>query len=49
LRVVDLAQVQHVPLHHAPPGDPRILDNAPVAVLLAILPANAALAGRGFI
>src|SRR6266446_5091587 len=37
LRVVDLAEVQHVPLHHAPPGDPRVLDNAPVAVLLAIL------------
>ena len=29
-----------MPLHHAPPGDPRVLDNAPVAVLLAILPAN---------
>src|SRR5260370_10684685 len=40
LRVVDLAQVQHVPLRHASPGDPRVLDNAPVAVLLAILPAN---------
>jgi len=40
LRVVDLAQVQHVPLPHAPPGDPRVLDNAPVAVLLAILLAN---------
>jgi hypothetical protein len=40
LRIVDLAQVQHVPLHHAPAGDPRVLDNAPVAVLLAILPAN---------
>jgi hypothetical protein len=25
-----------VPLHHhAPPGDPRVLDNAPAAVLLA--------------
>jgi hypothetical protein len=42
LGVVDLTQVQHVPLHHAPPGDPRVLDNAPVAVLLAILPANLA-------
>ena len=29
-----------MPLHHAPAGDPRVLDNAPVAVLLAILPAN---------
>jgi hypothetical protein len=40
LRVVDLAQVQHVPLHHAPTADPRVLDNAPIAVLLAILPVN---------
>src|SRR6202030_1435735 len=24
----------------APPGDPRVLDNAPIAMLLAILPAN---------
>src|SRR6202049_948421 len=27
------------PLHHAATGDPRVLDNAPVAMLLAILPA----------
>jgi hypothetical protein len=40
LGVVDLAQVQHMPLHHAPTGDPRVLDNAPIAVLLAILPAD---------
>jgi len=39
LRIVDLAQVQHVPLHHAPARNPRVLDNAPVAMLLAILPA----------
>jgi hypothetical protein len=42
LCVVDLAQVQHVPLYHAPPGNPRALDNAPIAMLLAILPANLA-------
>jgi hypothetical protein len=29
-----------VALHHAPAGDPRVLDNAPVAMLFAILPAN---------
>jgi hypothetical protein len=40
LRIVDLAQVQHVPLHHAPSGHPRVLNNAPVAVLLAILVAS---------
>jgi hypothetical protein len=39
LGAVDLAQVQHVPLHHAATGDTRVLDNAPVAMLLAILPA----------
>jgi hypothetical protein len=38
--IVDLAQIQHVPLHHAPAGDPLVLDNAPVAMLLAILPEN---------
>ena len=40
LQIVDLAQVQHVALHHAPAGHPRVFNNAPVAVLLAILPAN---------
>ena len=40
LGVVHLAQVQHVPLHHPSPGDPGVLDNAPVAALFAILPAN---------
>ena len=39
-RIVDLAQVQHVPLHYAPAGDPHALDNAPVAMLFAILPAD---------
>jgi hypothetical protein len=29
-----------MPLRHAPAGDPRVLDNAPVARLFAILPAN---------
>jgi hypothetical protein len=42
LGVVDLTQVQHVPLHNAPAGDPRVLENAPIAMLLAILPANLA-------
>jgi hypothetical protein len=37
LRVIDLAQVQHLPLHHAPAADPGVLDNAPVAVVFAIL------------
>ena len=39
LRAVDLAQIQHVPLHHAAASDPRVLDNAPIAMLLAILAA----------
>ena len=40
LSVVDLAQIQYVPLLYAPARDPRVLDNDPVAVLLAIFPAN---------
>src|SRR5262249_37037880 len=40
LSVVDLTQIQHVPLHHAPAGDACVLDNAPVAMLLAILLAD---------
>ena len=40
LRVVDLPQIQHVPLHHASAADTPVLDNAPVAVLLAVLLAS---------
>jgi hypothetical protein len=35
-----LRPIQHVPLHHAPAGDACVLDNAPVAMLLAILAAD---------
>jgi len=31
-----------VPLHHAPAADARVLDNAPIAMLLAILPTDLA-------
>ena len=37
LAVVDLAQVQHRPLHHLAAGAALALDNAPVAMLLAVL------------
>jgi hypothetical protein len=40
LRIVDLAQIEHVPPHHAPAGDTRVLDNAPIPMLFAILPAD---------
>src|SRR5580765_2174507 len=40
LRVVDLAEVKHMPLHHAPVSHALVLDNAEVAVLLAILLPN---------
>jgi hypothetical protein len=33
-------RVQHVPLRYPPAGDPRVLANAPAAVLLAILRAT---------
>ena len=37
LGVVDLAQVQHVPLHDASALASAVLDDAPIAVRLAIL------------
>ena len=40
LAVIDLAQIQHLPLHRPPAGHPAVLDDAPVAVLLAVLAAN---------
>src|SRR6266511_3352906 len=40
LAVVDLAQIEHMPLHHASLADALALNNAPVAVLLAVLLAN---------
>src|SRR4051794_14196991 len=40
LGVVDLAEVEHVSLHRAPAKDPAVLDNGPVAVLLAVLAAQ---------
>jgi hypothetical protein len=40
LAVVDLAQIQHVPLHRPPAGDTAVLDDAPIAVLLAVLVAK---------
>jgi hypothetical protein len=39
LTVVDLAQIQHVPLHDSPAGHPAVLDNAPITVLLAVFAA----------
>jgi hypothetical protein len=39
LRIANLAQI-HMPLHHMPVGDPRVLDDAPAAMVLAILPAD---------
>jgi hypothetical protein len=38
LGVVDLAQVEHGLLHRAAAPDPAVLDDAPVPVLLAVLP-----------
>ena len=40
LAVIDLAQIQHMPLHRPPARHPAVLHDAPVAVLLAVLPAN---------
>jgi hypothetical protein len=40
LRGVDLAEIQHVSLNNTPAADALVLDKAPGAVLLAVLPAN---------
>jgi hypothetical protein len=40
LRVIDLAEVEHMPLHYAPVGHALVLDNAEIAVLLAVLLPN---------
>src|SRR3989304_2351147 len=37
LRGVDLAQIEHVTLHHAPARQTAVLDHAPVAVFLTVL------------
>jgi hypothetical protein len=39
LVVVDLTQIQHLPLHHLATGTAPVLDDVPVAVLLAVLEA----------
>src|SRR6186713_2574824 len=40
LVVVDLSQMQHMPLHRAPAGHTAVFNDAPVAVLLAVFTAN---------
>src|SRR3954470_23333799 len=42
LVVVDLSQMQHMPLHRAPGGHTAVFNDAPIAVLLAVLAANLA-------
>jgi hypothetical protein len=40
LVIVDLSQIQHMPLHRAPAGHTAVFNDAPVAVLLAVFTAN---------
>src|SRR5882762_965398 len=40
LAVVDLTQVKHVPLHRPPARHPAVFDDAPIAVLFAVLAAK---------
>jgi hypothetical protein len=44
LAVVDLAQIQHLPLQYSSVAEPSVLDDAPVtmglAILLAALPCS---------
>src|SRR5271166_1845286 len=37
LAIVDLAQIQHVPLHLSTAANPAVLDDAPIAMLLTVL------------
>jgi hypothetical protein len=46
LRVVDLAEMKHVFLHHAPVRDALVLDDAPIAMPLAVLVANPVVAQK---
>ena len=38
LAVVDLAQIQHLALHHLAPGAALTLDDVPIAMLFTVLP-----------
>jgi hypothetical protein len=40
LVVVDLSQMQHVPLHRPPAGHTAVFNDAPIAVFFAVLAAN---------
>src|SRR6187431_1201383 len=40
LIIVDLSQMQHVPLYRAPAGHTAVFNDAPIAVLLAVLATN---------
>ena len=40
LAIVDLAEIEHLPLHHPTVAAAAVLDHAPVAVLLAVLEAS---------
>jgi hypothetical protein len=42
LTVIDLAKVQHIPLHHIAASTTPALHNAPITVFLAILEASVA-------
>jgi len=47
IAVVDLAQVEHAPLHHAPARDPAGLHDAPMPVELAVFLARVAVQEHG--
>jgi hypothetical protein len=40
LAVIDLAEIQHLPLHHLAPGAALVLDDIPVAMLFAVFEAS---------
>jgi hypothetical protein len=47
LAVVDLAEIQHMPLNHLPAPNAPVLHHRPTSMLLAVLPPNIAAQKRG--
>jgi len=45
LAVVDLAEIQHLTLHHLAAGTPLVFDDIPIAMLFAVFEASVESAG----
>jgi hypothetical protein len=43
LAVIDLTEIEHMPIDHTPAREPPLLGNAPITVLIAVFDASMAL------